>query len=90
MNESLVNNPHNIEIEDRSKMKLSGVSDVRSYDQRRIILMTTRGGLVIGGNELKITKVNTESGEADVEGKICALEYSENLAEKGLFRKLFR
>ncbi len=90
MGDISVNKSHDLSIEDRKRMKLTGVSDVRSYDERRIILLTTRGGLVIGGSGLKITKVDTECGEADVEGNICALEYSENPGEKGLLKKLFR
>lgn len=90
MTEQKVNKPHSVSLENRERMRLTGVSDVRSYDSGRIVLMTTLGGLVIGGRELKILKMNTESGDADVEGKIAALEYSDTLTEKGFFKKLFR
>ena len=81
---------HSVSIDNREKMRLTGVSQVISYDERRIILITAKGGLVVGGSQLKIAKVDTKNGDAEIEGKIIALEYSETPREKGLFRKLFR
>ena len=88
--EDNISKAHSVSLDNRERMWLTGVSQVVSYDECRIILVTVKGGLVIGGSHLKISKVDTKSGDAEIEGKIAALEYSENLQEKGFFRKLFR
>lgn len=81
---------HDISLFSRKRMTLTGVDDVKSYDDGRIVLATSMGGLIIVGSGLKINKVNTESGDADIEGVIKGLEYSESGAQKGFFKKLLR
>ena len=71
-------------------MTLTGVADVVSYDDSRIALKTALGGLVIAGSGLKLGRLDTASGNAEIEGLIKALEYTDSGAEKGFFKKLFR
>lgn len=81
---------HDVSLFSRKRMTLTGVCDVKSYDDGRIVLATSMGGMVIIGSGLKINKVNTENGDADIEGTVKSLEYTESGAEKGFFRKLLR
>ena len=81
---------HDVSIVCRKKLTLSGVEDVRSYDDARIVLKTKLGGLVISGSGLKLGRLDTASGGAEIEGLVSALEYTDAGAEKGFFRKLFR
>ena len=81
---------HDVSILCRKRMTLTGVADVVSYDDGRIALKTALGGLVIDGSGLKLGRLDTASGNAEIEGLIKSLEYTDSGAEKGFFKKLFR
>ena len=81
---------HDLSIVCRKKLTLTGVEDVRSYDDNRIVLVTSLGGLVIAGSGMKLCRLDTASGTAEIEGLVKALEYTDSGVEKGFFKKLFR
>ena len=81
---------HDITIAGRKRMTLTGVEDVRSYDDCRVVLKTSLGGLVVTGSGMKLGRLDTASGSAEIEGLIKAIEYTDSGAEKGFFKKLFR
>ncbi len=82
---------HNIILEARRRLLISGVEDVESFDEREIILVTSQGALVIQGGELHIEKLSIEGGELSVEGRIDSLVYEAGPSEKkgGFFSRLF-
>lgn len=84
---------HNVILEGRRKLSVSGVEDVESFDELTVILYTSMGNLTIKGGNLHINKLSVESGEVVVEGDIDSLVYSDNENSKdraGFFTKLFR
>lgn len=82
----------NIVLENRKKLNVSGVKDVLSFDDQVVIIETELGLLTIKGDNLKINKLNIDTSEVIVEGKINNLSYSENQAksEGGFFGKIFK
>ena len=78
----------NVIMENRSKVNISGVNDVDSFDEGTIVL----GVLTIKGGDLHINKLNVDTGELMIEGEIDSLTYSEQTGGKGggLFAKLFK
>lgn len=83
--------PHNLVLEDRRLLTLSGVSDVDSFDEETVVVFTDLGELTIRGSDLHINRLSVEVGELTVEGKISALIYSQDSAPKGgFFSKVFR
>lgn len=83
--------PHNLVLEDRRMLTLSGVSDVDSFDEETVVVFTDLGELTIRGSDLHINRLSVEVGELTVEGKISALIYSQEAAPKGgFFSKVFR
>ncbi|MBP3696305.1 MAG: sporulation protein YabP [Clostridia bacterium] len=83
--------PHNLVLEDRRLLTLSGVSDVDSFDEETVVVFTDLGELTIRGSDLHINRLSVEVGELTVEGKISALIYSQDAAPKGgFFSKVFR
>ena len=74
---------HNLMLEDRKRLRLTGVTDVDSFDEGAITAYTVRGELVIGGSELRVLSLDTDSGELRVEGTITSLTYLENAPTKG-------
>lgn len=71
------NNVHNVILEGRKNLTISGVTDVDSFDERCISLYTQLGELVIKGRELHINSMSVETGDMTIEGDIWALNYGE-------------
>ncbi len=82
---------HNLILEDRNRLSVSGVNDVDSFDEQTIIALTDLGELTIKGEKLHITRLSLEIGELTVEGNIVALAYAETQPKNtGFFSKVFR
>ena len=83
--------PHNLFLNECEKLSLTGVIDVKGFDDKSVICFTTKGELIIKGNELKVDKMDTTSGDMEVCGRISALIYTgENKRNNGVFSKLFK
>ncbi len=86
--------PHELRFLDRGQGKMTGVSDVYSFDDHEILLATTAGLLTIRGKELHVSRLCLEEGEVDVEGHIDSLVYSDsgrkNHKDQALLARLFR
>ena len=72
----------NLFIENREKLRLTGVKDVDNFDDDAISVQTQQGDLVIHGQNLKIAKLDVESGELLVDGFVISLFYQENGSAK--------
>lgn len=82
---------HNIILENRSSLTLSGVTDVGSFDEQVIIVSTDIGELTIKGENLHISRLSIETGDLTVDGTISQLSYSEVQNKNGGFlSKLLR
>ncbi len=83
--------PHNIIMENRKKLSVSGVTDIDSFDEQNIIALTQMGELTIRGWNLHITRLNLEQGELIVDGDISSLTYTDTRPQaKGFFSKVLR
>lgn len=82
----------NIFVENREKIRVSGVMDVRSFNENCVYIETELGELLISGENLRINKLNLEQFELVVEGYILSIEYDEKgkRSGKGLFGRMFR
>lgn len=83
---------HNIIMEDRHHLTVSGVSDIDSFDEQTVVVFTSMGELTVKGQDLHINRLSLEVGELLVEGDIDALVYSqrEQKQQGGFFSKVFR
>lgn len=85
--------PHNVIMEDRNTLSISGVEDIESFDENIIILYTNAGELTVRGENLHISTLNVDTGELNLDGKIYALIYSQQATPKGkgsVFSKIFK
>ncbi|MCD7903034.1 MAG: sporulation protein [Oscillospiraceae bacterium] len=80
---------HGISMEERKRLSISRVEDVERFDEREIIVHTTEGTLVIGGEDLSISRLSVDSGDVAVQGLISDLHYEDAAPERGLWSKLF-
>lgn len=84
--------PHQIILEERKKLFITGVQDVDCFDEYTAILFTNLGKITVHGKGLHVDSFNMEEGEFSMEGDIDSLEYAEdNSGEKrGFLAKLFK
>lgn len=68
---------HKITMDNRRKMTLTGIKDVIAFDYNQVMLESTMGMIHIKGNNLKVTRLNVESGLSDVEGEIDSITYKD-------------
>lgn len=83
---------HTLQLDEREKVRISGVLDVMSFDEEGIMMETASGILWLKGTGLHMGKLDLESGEVQVEGMIDSITYSDGaFAEKhSILGKLFR
>ena len=81
-------------MNNRKSGSFTGILDVLSFDLNEVLLETELGMLHIKGRDLHVNRLNLEKGEADIEGDIDAMTYSEVPGalhkQDGIFGKLFR
>ena len=83
---------HQLQLEGREKLTVSGVEDVERFDEMQIVMSTCAGVLVVSGEGLHIGRLSLDGGELKVEGRIDAMEYEEDNnsgSSGGFFSRLF-
>jgi len=85
-----LNTGQNLSLKNRKYLELSGVKEVISFNEDKVLLQTTQGILEVKGKDLNIQKLNLDDSNVKIEGLIFSLNYSDKSHEKGLFKKLFK
>ncbi len=85
---------HNLILENRRKLSVSGVDDVESFNEEEIILRTEEHGiLVVKGTELHINKLSTDTGDVSIAGEITDMNYIDRSPKSkgpGIISRLLR
>lgn len=82
---------HNIILEQRNKLMLSGVSEVETFEEDNVQLKTTKGALTIRGSGMRMESYQSEVGDLTMHGNIYALVYMNDTgAKEGFFKRLFK
>ena len=83
--------PHQVIMENRKVLSVSGVSDVDSFDGLSVVVYTALGELTVRGSGLQIQRLNVETGDLSITGEIDSLTYAEHSARHtGIFKRLLR
>jgi len=81
----------NITLENRRKLTVSGVTDVESFDDNSITLITTSGTLMIKGVDIKIEKLSLDTNEVIANGDFFLMEYiSDETTKRSFFARMFK
>ena len=72
-----INSNHNLILEDRRRLVLSGVTDAESFDENCISVYTEMGELVIRGKGLKVGEMSVETGHMSIDGEIKSIVYGD-------------
>ena len=81
---------HTLILEDRSTLRISGVKDIGSFSEAKVILDTTMGELTVKGQELHVIGLDPDTGELSMTGKIRSLLYSSFSSRENMVGRLFR
>lgn len=80
---------HSLTLENRNQLSMTGVSDVKSFNEEEINAKTDYGELLIRGSNLHVEVLDLDSGALTISGNIMALVYNDKLDAKGGIRRLF-
>ena len=81
--------PHTLMLDNRKKLVITGAEDVNGFNEDAVAVKTTDGTLIIKGSGLHIDKLNLDSGDVSIEGRVDAMQYIGN-GSKSKLSKLFR
>lgn len=82
--------PHELRLENRARLNVTGVREVESFDENAVVLHTAKGVLVIRGQSLHLQTLSIDGGQVAVDGTVDALVYEETQKQGGFFSRLFR
>lgn len=81
--------PHTLHLDSRKALTLTGVNEVRSFDDKQIVLRTEGGQMTVDGDGLHVTALVLEEGRMAISGQINAIAYAGRSGRRGL-RELLR
>ena len=80
--------PHKLSLDGRSRLGVTGVTDVLSFDEGAVLLRTEMGILTVQGRELRLKTLSPEGGQVTVEGTVSSLVYEEPRTKGGWLSRL--
>ncbi|MFR5761736.1 MAG: YabP/YqfC family sporulation protein [Oscillospiraceae bacterium] len=84
-----VEQPHRLTLDSRSRLSVTGVLEVESFDETEILLTSTRGPLSIRGQGLRLQQLSIDGGQVLVDGSVDAI-VMRTTAARQLLRKALR
>ena len=81
--------PHRVTLDGRSRLNMTGVTEVESFDEGMVVLHTTRGTLVIRGDGLHLQLLSLDGGQVHVDGTVNSMTYEDSVSSGGFFSRLF-
>ena len=82
--------PHELRLDNRSRLSVSGVREVESFDENAVVLNTVGGLLIVRGENLQLQALSIDGGQVSVHGKVDSLSYEELQKAGGFFKRLLR
>ena len=79
-------------LEERSRLSITGVTDVLSFDEESVTAETDLGTLTVRGEGLHISRLDLDEGLLSIEGSIDAADYGGGERQPGgfLFGRIFK
>ena len=74
---NLAQQPHRLTLDSRSRLSITGVLEVESFDDTEILLTSTRGPMSIRGQGLHLQQLS------------IAISYEDDIPRGGFFARLF-
>ena len=81
--------PHKLQLSERNKLTMTGVTEVVSFEDASVVLHTSLGTLIIQGQGLQLKTLSLEGGEVAVDGQVSALIYEDSRPARSWWGRLF-
>ena len=81
--------PHELTLNERQQLTMTGVTEVVSFDEEAVILKTSLGTLNVHGRQLQLKNLSANGGQVEVTGNVAALIYQQTKPSGGWLRRLF-
>lgn len=81
---------HELIMRQRSSLQISGVRDIGSFSDTRVILDTVMGELTVRGKNLRISQLDPSTGDFSMTGEVRSLLYSAFSSRENFIGRLFR
>ncbi|MGL5314830.1 MAG: sporulation protein YabP [Peptostreptococcaceae bacterium] len=82
---------HNITLKDRSKLTVSGIEHIYSFNDKKVEVRTSAGEMVIEGENLDMNKLSLDDNIISIEGTINSIVYSkERKPQESFIKRLFK
>ncbi len=81
--------PHNLELYNRAKMIIQGVSDVSEFSDTSVKLKSSMGDMLIRGSGLTINRLNTDDGNVEINGAVDLIQYQKKQKD-GFLKSLLK
>lgn len=79
---------HEVSMSGREKLDVTGVEDVTGFDENTVILKTSLGVLSVHGEGLHVDKIDLDTGDIELRGKIRDLSY-DDAPDSSFWARLF-
>ena len=77
---------HRLALDERRNLTVTGVSEVISFDDTLVELLTEQGKLMVHGQGMQLKQL--DNGQTKVEGTVSALVYEESGSGQNFWRRL--
>ncbi len=86
---------HSLNLANRQRLELSGVTNVITFDEEEIVLATNMGFLTVNGEELHINMLNLDEGQVAIQGTVDNIAYKAQGTDfkakgKSMFNRLLK
>lgn len=83
---------HIVHIDNRERIEITGVTKVDTFNEDDVVLHTVMGVINIKGKDMKVNKLNVDTGDMLIEGTIHSMQYlSKDKEKKGsILKNLFK
>ena len=80
---------HEVSMSGREKLDVTGVEDVMGFDENTVILKTSLGVLTVHGDSLHVDKIDLDTGDIELRGRIKDLSYDDAPDGSSFWARLF-
>ena len=84
-----VKKKHTLSLSARTQAEISGVTEVESFDEHSVVLVTDCGDMTVEGEGLHVSTLDIARGIVEISGQIGGIYYSDASAPPKGFRARF-
>lgn len=81
---------HSLTLLERQNLTLTGICEVVSVSETALICNLKDGNLVVTGENLKVNKLDVESGRVELLGNVFCIKYGGTKTKERFFKKIFK